>query len=67
MHNVLRHRLNGLGPVVYLARNRGMNIKISRLAVFITTISSFGTPASMSFNDDAFSIAPNGIFHVNEK
>lgn len=58
--------LIGFGPEVYLAITRGKIIFATNIDVFIIIMSSFDTPASISFNGDTLSVAANPTFYTNK-
>lgn len=59
-----RYKLNGFGPEVYFAIINGIIIFTTYIAVLITIMSSFDTPASISFKVDILSVAANPIFII---
>jgi len=58
--------LIGFGPEVYLAITRGKMIFATNIDVFIIIMSSFDTPASISFNGDTLSVAANPTLYTNK-
>lgn len=61
-----KYRLIGFGPEVCLAIMRGKIIFATYIDVFIIIMSSFDTPASISFKGDTLSVAANPTFYKNK-
>lgn len=59
-----KYRLIGFGPEVYLAITRGKIIFTTYIDIFKTIMSSFGTPASISFKFDTPSDAANPTYYI---
>jgi len=62
-----KYRLIGFGPEVCFAIVRGNIIFATNIDVFIIIMSSFDTPASISFKGDTLSVAANPIFLRTKK
>lgn len=61
MGAALRNMLIGFGPEVYFPTASGKIAFTTYMAVFIIIISSFDTPASISFRTDTLSVAAKPI------
>lgn len=61
----LKYMLIGFGPVVYFDAMRGINIFTTDMDVLIIAMSSFETPASMSFKDVTLSVTQNPILNAD--
>lgn len=63
MTEEFKYILIGFGPDVNFAVTRGMNIFIMLMIVLIIVMSSFDTPASISFKDVTVSVTQNPTYN----
>lgn len=60
-----KYILIGSGPVVYFDAMRGISIFTTDMDVMMIAMSSFDTPASMSFKDVTLSVTQNPILNAD--